>query len=147
MMKRCSIIFFLLAALAGEQAVSQKKYNSLLWEISGNGLEKPSYLYGTMHVSRRVAFHLSDSFFIAINSAGIVALESNPELWLESMNDPEQSSSFRKRGPSVSGPDGIYTGWYSIVTPKNGTFRGMLARDPNVVDGLLYRQSSMSKNF
>ena len=24
--------------------------NSLLWQISGNGLSKPSYLYGTIHV-------------------------------------------------------------------------------------------------
>lgn len=28
---------------------SQELDNSLLWKISGNGLEKPSYLYGTMH--------------------------------------------------------------------------------------------------
>ena len=24
--------------------------NSLLWEVSGNGLSKPSYLYGTIHM-------------------------------------------------------------------------------------------------
>lgn len=28
----------------------------LLWEISGNGLEKPSYLYGTMHISDKRVF-------------------------------------------------------------------------------------------
>ena len=36
------------------------KYQGLLWEITGNGLEKTSYLYGTMHVSRKIAFNLDD---------------------------------------------------------------------------------------
>ena len=31
------------------QVVSQKLENSLLWEISGNGLSKPSYVFGTIH--------------------------------------------------------------------------------------------------
>jgi uncharacterized protein YbaP (TraB family) len=31
------------------QVVSQKLENSLLWEISGNGLTKPSYVFGTIH--------------------------------------------------------------------------------------------------
>src|SRR5215813_3229202 len=60
---------------------SSKKYPSLLWEISGNGLQKPSYLFGTMHVSDKLAFHLGDSFYTAIKSAEVVALETNPESW------------------------------------------------------------------
>ena len=66
-------------------AQSAKKYNSLFWEISGNGLSKPSYLYGTMHVSNKVAFHLSDSFFIAIKNVDVVGLETNPEQWMEEL--------------------------------------------------------------
>jgi len=57
----------------------------LLWKISGNGLEKPSFLCGTMHVSNRVAFHLSDSFYKAINSVDVVSLEINPETWMQKM--------------------------------------------------------------
>lgn len=30
---------------------AQKTENSLLWKISGNGLAKPSYLYGTIHIT------------------------------------------------------------------------------------------------
>lgn len=30
---------------------SQKLENSLLWKISGNGIKKPSYLYGTVHAT------------------------------------------------------------------------------------------------
>ncbi|WP_445455834.1 TraB/GumN family protein [Flavobacterium sp. HNIBRBA15423] len=55
--------------------------NSMLWEISGNGLQKKSYLYGTMHVSNKVSYNLSDSFFDALLNADIVANESNPETW------------------------------------------------------------------
>ena len=32
------------------QAQTKKVTNSLLWEISGNGLKKPSYLFGTHHL-------------------------------------------------------------------------------------------------
>lgn len=31
------------------QTKSLKLENSLLWEVSGNGLSKPSYVYGTIH--------------------------------------------------------------------------------------------------
>ncbi len=58
-----------------------KKYPSLLWVITGNGLKKPSYLFGTMHVSNKLAFNLGDSFYNAIRSVEVVALETNPETW------------------------------------------------------------------
>jgi uncharacterized protein YbaP (TraB family) len=31
-------------------AQTKKATNSLLWQISGNGLKKPSYLFGTHHL-------------------------------------------------------------------------------------------------
>lgn len=58
-----------------------KKYNALLWEISGNGLEHASYLYGTMHISKKLAFNLGDSFYNALRQADIVALELDPGIW------------------------------------------------------------------
>ena len=59
------------------------KYQSLFWEITGNGLTKLSYLSGTMQVSSKMLFHLSDSFFLAIKNVDAVALELNPDLWHE----------------------------------------------------------------
>lgn len=41
------LVFIALAACAN---TPQKEANSLLWKISGNGLEKPSYLFGTHHL-------------------------------------------------------------------------------------------------
>src|ERR1044071_10255875 len=62
------------------------KYPSLLWEITGNGIKKPSYLFGTMHVSSKMAFHLSDSFYLGIRNADVVALETDPSSWQEDLS-------------------------------------------------------------
>src|SRR5215211_4737502 len=78
-----SVIFLFL--LYGIRAQKSHKYPSLLWEITGNGLKKPSYLFGTMHVSSKMVFNLSDSFYLAIRRADVVALETNPESWQEDM--------------------------------------------------------------
>ncbi len=63
--------------------IRPEKYPSLFWEISGNGLRQPSYLFGTMHVSSKMVFHLSDSFYLGLRNAQVVALETNPGTWQE----------------------------------------------------------------
>src|SRR5688572_14293258 len=49
-MKRISAVFLL--SLVSLSAFTQKinENNTLLWKISGNGLDKPSYLFGTIHM-------------------------------------------------------------------------------------------------
>ncbi|HSU50233.1 MAG TPA: TraB/GumN family protein, partial [Segetibacter sp.] len=80
-------LFFLLFSSASnaQKKPVVKKYPSLFWEITGNGLKKPSYLFGTMHVSSKMAFHLSDSFYYAMRNTDAVALELNPEVWQDEM--------------------------------------------------------------
>src|SRR5580692_615682 len=63
----------------------QSAYPSILWEVSGNGLQKPSYLFGSMHISNKEVFHLSDSFYMAIKSCDVVALEVDPNEWQPDM--------------------------------------------------------------
>jgi len=46
-----------------------KLSNTLLWRISGNGLSKPSYLYGTMHLTDKRVFQLGDSLYYGIEHA------------------------------------------------------------------------------
>ena len=48
---------------------AQKLPNTLLWRIQGNGLGKPSYLYGTMHVNDPRLFNLGDSLLNAISTS------------------------------------------------------------------------------
>lgn len=73
----------LLLCTATSLFAQEKKYQSLLWEVSGNGLEKKSYLYGSMHVSDKISYHLSDAFFASLLNADIVAGESDPATWHE----------------------------------------------------------------
>jgi hypothetical protein len=52
----------------------------LLWEISGNGLEAPSYLYGTVHVSDSRAYTFSDSVLARISETDVLAGELNLDM-------------------------------------------------------------------
>lgn len=51
---------------------------SLLWEISGNGLAAPSYLYGTMHVGDKRAYRFSKSVMPSFEKADAFAMEIDP---------------------------------------------------------------------
>ncbi len=73
-----SFVFFTLIILASQIYSQENRYNKgLLWEISGNGLQKPSYLFGTIHASQEKFFELNDSVFLAIESAESFAGELN----------------------------------------------------------------------
>lgn len=59
-------------------AVAQKtdaSSNHLLWRISGNGLERPSYLYGTMHLADKELFYFGDSLYAALEHTDGFAAE------------------------------------------------------------------------
>ena len=69
----------LLVMMTSLVAVSQEKnktdFNTLLWQITGNGLQKPSYLYGTIHMICAEDAHLSDSLKTAIGNVDEVYFE------------------------------------------------------------------------
>ena len=56
--------------------ISQDK-NSLLWEISGNGIEKPSYLYGTIHIICESDYFMKEKVNTAFSKTSKLALELN----------------------------------------------------------------------
>lgn len=53
--------------------------NSLLWEISGKELSKPSYLYGTIHMIDKDDYFLTDATKVAFDKSEKVAFEINME--------------------------------------------------------------------
>ena len=53
--------------------------NTLLWRISGNGLTRPSYLFGTMHMICANDIGVSDSLSYAIKNTDKVYLEIDME--------------------------------------------------------------------
>jgi uncharacterized protein YbaP (TraB family) len=102
-----SFVLFLLLLSISFYGQTQK---SLLWEISGNGIEKKSYLYGSMHVTDKVSYHLSDSFFTHLLGADMVANESDPETWGE-LNDLINQS-------QANTPFMFYSKFYLTPLPK-----------------------------
>lgn len=123
------------------------KYPTLLWKISGNGLKKDSYLYGTMHVSNRVAYHLSDQFFDAIKSVDVVGLETNPAEWLANMEMTGELS--KASGVSLYNPYGgnFYKNVFGMRFPDKQVYKSLLSFDPEIINGLLYRHSMSQENF
>ena len=51
--------------------------HELLWEISGNGMDSKSYLFGSFHSNDKRLFNWSDSTYYALNNVDGVALETD----------------------------------------------------------------------
>lgn len=56
-----------------EQIVPTEK--ALLWKISGNGLKKPSYLFGTIHMIPKSDYQMTETMRIALDHIKQVAFE------------------------------------------------------------------------
>ena len=61
--------------------IINKDNNSLLWQVSGNGLQHPSYLFGTFHLLCKDDIHFSDQLKAALKSADKIYMEMD-------MDDP-----------------------------------------------------------
>jgi len=124
----------------------EKKYPSLLWEITGNGLKKPSYLFGTMHISNKMVFHLSDSFYTGIRNSDVVAIELNPELWQSEIpRINQQSLAYRYFNATY------YTDFLNEKSMTEGGYieplQLVLRMEPALNDALLYRNQAGMDNF
>ncbi len=126
--------------------VPAKKYPSLLWEISGNGLKKPSYLFGTMHVSSKMVFHLSDSFYIGLKNADVVALETDMGTWQEDFSryDMEGEGMYNmfRNYRKNSGPEDYLTINTLQFAPYEKVIEAALYSSPSMINNFLYRNNS-----
>ena len=99
-----TIYFFvniILASLMFHSSVAQKiTPKTLLWRISGNGLQKPSYLYGTMHLKDRRLFFFGDSVYKNIQASDGFAMEIDPAEMMDSvfskLSEKDTTSLLRK---------------------------------------------------
>lgn len=135
------------AVLALNAQKTEKKYPSLLWEISGNGLKEPSYLYGTMHVSRKLAFNLSDTFFIALDKCDMVALELNVDEWVENYYEMEQSELHQEFISYYRTPSSFYKTAFMMGMPENEMLKQLLKSKPYFINSMLYRTSDSRSDF
>ncbi len=62
-----------------QDASAQRLTQSLLWEIAGNGLPNPSYIFGTFHTQDASVFKFSDSVLTTIQKTDCFAMEIIPD--------------------------------------------------------------------
>jgi uncharacterized protein YbaP (TraB family) len=127
--------------------VPPKKYPSLLWEITGNGLTKPSYLFGTMHVSSKMVFHLSDSFYLGIKNADVVALETDMSTWQEDFSrydmEGEGMYNYFSRWRNGFGSPGDFLTQMTLQFPSyEKMIESALYSSPSIINNFLYRSNS-----
>ncbi|MES1226837.1 MAG: TraB/GumN family protein, partial [Bacteroidota bacterium] len=115
----------------------------MLWEINGKGMKKPSYLFGTMHISSKVVFNLADSFYMGIKNANVVALETNPESWQEDMSKYDLSNYGYNADARYGNFDQLPNDYLSIHTLEFGKYEKKIEQalysNPAVINNLLYR--------
>lgn len=149
MLRKFAALFFLFFCsftILFAQTTKTTKYPSLFWEITGNGLKKPSYLFGTMHVSNKMAFHLSDSFYNAIQRTDMVVLELNPEHWQRDMVKmslaQEELENFYKDNTTQYISE-------SSFKPEDyyDKLKIALTTDPQQINSLLYRTFSVQQDY
>lgn len=142
-LQQFAVLFFISILSLPQKSFGQSKEDhSLLWEITGNKLKKPSYLYGTMHVSNRVAFHLSDSFFKAIEGVETVALETNPNDWLHQMTYSElfkEIMSYNRLNVFSYASRVKDDPRFALKYPDMRSVAFMLASEPQLINDFLYR--------
>jgi uncharacterized protein YbaP (TraB family) len=142
-MRRFLLFPFLLSLVIvspsdAQRKAAVKKYPSLFWEITGKGLKKPSYLFGTMHVSSKMVFHLSDSFYYAMRSSDAVALELNPEIWQDEMFRLQKAQLNLNRFTLGKMNDFLKESSFKLEKYEDDLKRA-LTQEPTVVNNLLYR--------
>jgi uncharacterized protein YbaP (TraB family) len=145
----CVLLAFGLPGSAQSSRIKADKYPSLLWEITGNQLRKPSYLFGTMHVSSKMVFHLSDSFYLGIRNAQVVALETNPSTWQEDFSkydldgDGIRQNFSRYYGDSRYGtsPQDFLTVNTLKLPSFEKTMEAALYSNPAMLNSFLYRSN------
>lgn len=80
-MKKIILLWFFILTLLVPAFSQQALENSLLWKISENGLEQPSYIFGTIHLICPDDFKMDDRILSALKSSKKIVLELN-------MSDP-----------------------------------------------------------
>ena len=79
------VIIFAMLACCLPASAQEATAKTLLWRISGKGLEKPSFLYGTMHLSDKRLFFFGDSLYSSLESVEGFAMELDPDSMMDSL--------------------------------------------------------------
>ena len=69
------LLFFSIGFAQSNNVSYQKNDNTLLWEVSGNGLATPSYLFGTFHLMCKDDMVFSKNFSNALFNSNTLVME------------------------------------------------------------------------
>ncbi|MDR2040153.1 MAG: TraB/GumN family protein [Bacteroidales bacterium] len=108
---------FFIGIVSCSSTVTTGEGTGLLWQISGNGLKNPSYLFGTHHLVLKQFLDSVPGFYPAFNSVSQLISEVGAEL------SPEMMNSF---------PD--------MMMPVDTTYRDLLGdEDLRILDSVLLK--------
>lgn len=103
-MRKCAVLvsLYLVYALPVFAQQNNKWPNTLLWKIERDDLKKPSFLFGTMHLTDKRIFNLTDSFYYHFEKAEGFAIEVDFNEFIDSVlqkafNEAEEESMSRAR--------------------------------------------------
>jgi uncharacterized protein YbaP (TraB family) len=138
----CCVLFYFIP----KAQTSKHLYPSVFWEITGNGLKSPGYLFGTMHVSNKLVFHLSDSFYNAIQRCDQVALELNPLHWQPDMVQMDAAQAHMAAYLKNGNNDYITESSFSL-NKYDDDLKAALTSQPMQINGLLYRTQAAQADY
>lgn len=76
----CSLVLGCINSFGqGNAKAANASNNALLWKITGNGLSKPSYLFGTLHIICESDYVWTDAMQKALTASQKVALEMDTD--------------------------------------------------------------------
>ena len=128
-------LYLLLALTVSFSAEAQ--YQSLCWQISGNGLKHPAYLFGTMHVSDKRVFNFGDKANKAFAESKAFAMELDP---VKAMSLTTLTKMIMKDGTKISKliPDSDYHFLDSVIRLSTGMGMALFnTMEPIIVSAVL----------
>jgi uncharacterized protein YbaP (TraB family) len=119
---KSNLLLLLFVLFVFQTNAQREKNRGLLWEISGNGLQQPSYLYGTIHMICKEDFMLSESVKQKFSSSKQVYLELD-------MDDPQLQAKMMQQ----------------LQLPANESLKNKLGEgNYNQLDSFLKKEMNMS---
>jgi uncharacterized protein YbaP (TraB family) len=99
-----------------------------------------------MHVSSKLAFHLSDSFYHAIRNVDAVALELNPEIWQGQMVRLDKLQQNYRDFTQSPTSDLLNERSFQLRNYET-ELKSALSSEPTIVNSLLYRSYKAREDF
>ena len=100
-----------------------------------------------MHISNKEVFHLSDSFYLAIKSCDVVALEVDPNEWQPDMFRLQDAREAQHEYAYAASDAGFLTEADFRQKAFTDLLRAALREEPYELNGLLYRTTAPQANF